>query len=478
MDVPDYRWRYSMIAILRPTTRFVAILCLAVVMLPVHAQDIRTTLFKNTDALVQQAKSARAELLSPKNFAAAQDAYKEAEKHVAAGRADRAEKSLAVADQNLRDALEASKLAEVTFERTLKARAATEVANAAKYEPELWSKAEDQFNDAARRLEGGNVDKAQASAKKASGYYDEAELAAIKTAVVGPARQLIAQAEKDKVDRSAPKTLQSAKDLVAKAEADLDRDRYSTAGPQMSAAEAEYQAKHAMYLANQVTALNKKKISGEDLILEWEKPLRDVAGALGASTDMTQGYAKPGAEALRRAQDVTASNAEMAARISELEVALGGTELVVEETERMQRQLAEVEALFEPGQARVLREGNDLIIRLVGLSFPVGDAVIQTQYFSILTRVQKAIGIFPNSPIVVEGHTDSQGADQPNMVLSQERASAVREYLIANLGLPASRVSAIGYGKTRPIASEETAEGRAQNRRIDVVIKNARARAL
>lgn len=455
---------------------FAAILSIALIALQVQAQDIRTTLFKNTDALLAQANAARAELLSPKNYAAAMDAYKEAEKQVSAGRADRAEKSLSEANADLRKALEASKLAEVTFADTLKARAATEVANAARYEPELWAKAEKQFNDAAKKLEGGNVGSAQKASDKALSFYDEAELAAIKTAIVGQARNLIAQAEDDKVERSAPKTLQNAKDLVAKAEADLDRDRYATAGPQMDAAEAEYQAKHAMYLAGQVNAVNKKKLSGEDLILQWEKPLRDLAGVLGASTDMTEGYAVPAAESLQLAQDLTASNAEMAARINELEVALGGTEMVVEETERLQRQLAEVEALFSPGQARVLREGNDLIIRLIGLSFPVGDAVIQTQYFSILTRVQKAISIFPNSPIVVEGHTDSQGGDQPNMKLSQERASAVREYLIANLGLPASRVSAIGYGKTQPIASNDTVEGRAQNRRIDIVIKNARER--
>lgn len=441
-----------------------------------QAQDIRTTLFKDTDALMQQAKDARAELLSPNNYAAAEKAYKEAEKQVSSGRADRAEKSLSEANKKLSEALEASKLAEVTFADTLKARAATVTADAAKYEPELWEKAEKQFNSAAKTLEGGSVGMSQSSAQKASGLYDDAELAAIKTAIVGQARQLIAQADDDKVGRSAPNTLQVAKDLVSQAEADLDNDRYSTAGPQLAAAEAEYQAKHAMYLAGQVRALDKKDISGEDLILQWEKPLRDVAGALGASTDMTSGYATPGAESLARAQDLTAKNAEMAARINELEVALGGTEVVVEETERMQRQLKEVEALFRPDQANILREGNDMILRLIGLSFPVGDAVIQTQYFGILTQVQKAISIFPDSPIVVEGHTDSSGSDDLNMKLSQDRATAVREYLIANLGLPAARVTAVGYGKNRPIASNETAEGRAQNRRIDVVIKNARAR--
>ena len=73
-----------------------------------QAQDIRTTLFKDTDALMQQAKDARAELLSPNNYAAAEKAYKEAEKQVSSGRADRAEKSLSEANKKLSEALEAS----------------------------------------------------------------------------------------------------------------------------------------------------------------------------------------------------------------------------------------------------------------------------------------------------------------------------------------------------------------------------------
>ena len=75
--------------------------------------------------------------------------------------------------------------------------------------------------------------------------------------------------------------------------------------------------------------------------------------------------------------------------------------------------------------------------------------------------------MFPDSTIVVEGHTDSQGADNTNLGLSQERADSVREYFIANLALPSSRVSAIGYGKTSPIANNDTSEGRAQNPRSD-----------
>jgi OOP family OmpA-OmpF porin len=458
---------------------FVSMMAAAVAVLLMsgaYAQDIRSSLFKDTDALMQQAKDARADLLSPKNYADAQSAYAKAEKEVSNGRADRAGKELTKVDEALTKALTASELAVVTFADSLAARDLAVAANAEKFEPEMWGSAEKQFTDAAKRLEGGNVDSARKSADKATKGYLAAELAAIKTAILGAARALIADADSNKVDRYAGNTLATAKGLVAQATADLDSDRYATAGPQMLAAEAEYEARHSIYLASQLKALKDNKMTGEDLILAWEKPLRDVAGALGTSTDMTEGYAAPGAAALDRANSVTAQNAEMEARITALELELGSSELVVQETERLQSQLKEIEAQFNPNEARVFREGNDLIMRLVGLSFPVGQSVIQTEYYGILRQVQQALAIYPDSMVVIEGHTDSQGSDETNMRLSQERADAVRMYLVANQGLSASRATAVGYGEGRPIAPDGTAEGRAQNRRIDVVIKDARAR--
>jgi outer membrane protein OmpA-like peptidoglycan-associated protein len=70
----------------------------------------------------------------------------------------------------------------------------------------------------------------------------------------------------------------------------------------------------------------------------------------------------------------------------------------------------------------------------------------------------------------VEGHTDSYGSDASNLNLSQERADAVKAYLLANMSMDPSRIEAIGYGESKPIANNETAEGRAKNRRIEIVI--------
>lgn len=89
------------------------------------------------------------------------------------------------------------------------------------------------------------------------------------------------------------------------------------------------------------------------------------------------------------------------------------------------------------------------------------------------TELQKAVAFvkkYPGAKIEVEGHTDSTGTDAYNQKLSERRASAVKDYLIKEAGVDSSRITAVGYGKTRPIADNKTAAGRAKNRRVEILI--------
>ena len=97
--------------------------------------------------------------------------------------------------------------------------------------------------------------------------------------------------------------------------------------------------------------------------------------------------------------------------------------------------------------------------------------IIMPKNYELLSIVQKSIRTFGEPDVVIEGHTGSTGSDEVNEHLSQQRAEAVRQYLVANRTLPYDRIVAVGYGSMRPLASNETAEGRAINRRIDVIVK-------
>ena len=103
--------------------------------------------------------------------------------------------------------------------------------------------------------------------------------------------------------------------------------------------------------------------------------------------------------------------------------------------------------MFSRKEAQVLREANDIIIRLVGLNFAVGRSTIDPKHFQLLTKVQNAIRVFPESALTIEGHTDSYGSDQANLALSEKRAAAVKQYLLANMGLTPSKVGAVGFGE-------------------------------
>ena len=86
-------------------------------------------------------------------------------------------------------------------------------------------------------------------------------------------------------------------------------------------------------------------------------------------------------------------------------------------------------------------------------------------------KVQSAIRTFGEPDVVIEGHMDSTGSDEINEHLSQQHAEAVRQYLVANRTLPYDRIAALGCGSMWHLASNETADGRAINRRIDVIVK-------
>ena len=130
----------------------------------------------------------------------------------------------------------------------------------------------------------------------------------------------------------------------------------------------------------------------------------------------------------------------------------------------------EVQTFFRTSEAEVYKQRNQLVIRLKAMQFPVGTAIISPDNFALLSKVQRAIQTFDRPSVVVEGHTDSTGSDEVNQVLSTQRAEAVSAYLVANKTIQADKIDSRGYGPTRPLASNTTPEGRAINRRIDVVI--------
>ena len=134
----------------------------------------------------------------------------------------------------------------------------------------------------------------------------------------------------------------------------------------------------------------------------------------------------------------------------------------------MSRQEADLRRQTVGTGVEVIRSGADVVLRMpASITFPVGSYAIQPQFQSTLREVAQTLRIENQTLVDVLGHTDASGSDASNQALSVSRAQAVANYLKSR-GVIAARVGVKGYGETAPIASNDTEEGRAMNRRIEI----------
>ncbi len=449
------------------------------------AASVEESLFARVDTAMAQAREDDMPLLAPQAWDKAMQANTRARDYYEHNRSTaQINKYIDETIAAINGAADTVKLGHTTFDTVLTSRNNAISAGADQLAARIYTKAEEQFRKAAVTLEDGRPEKAQTQAVEAVQSYRTAELEAIKGAILRDARHLLAQADEENVEKFAPQTLGHARASLIEADKAIVEDRYDTDRARLLARQAKEQASHALHLAAQIKAVNNGDRTFEEVLLRSEAPVVDIANALSVTPDLTNGVASTAAAtlaAVKQAQhDVAQLKLELDERderIATLEMTLGGVSketvalntLLAEQQER-RSQLVQVEKLFAPNEAEVLRTGNSIVLRLVGLSFDSGAATIKADQVPLLDKVETAVEIFSDAVITVEGHTDSFGGDESNLELSQRRADAVRAYLLANMELAPYRISAMGYGETRPISSNETADGRARNRRIDLVI--------
>jgi len=478
--------------------RFVAALLYAslavVAFTGIEAQPaLRAQLFTEADRALAAARTANAEVLAPAKFTRALELYQAADNDLARGRnIDRIRSGLSSAVAAFKDAAEAAEIASVTLASVLKTRADAVNAHADTFAAEIWNEAGERFDTAARRLESGDIRGARSRADEAEALFRDAELTAIKAQYLSQTRALLAEAEQVRVPRFAPVTYEKARSLLAQAEKELNENRYDTDLPRSLAQQANYEARHAIYLARLIGDLRDQDKTLEEIILRYEAPLEEISAAADKVAQLDQGIEpvvadlvsyieglrEQAAQSERDLADTRTRVAELEDEIRDLDQRLGGVSqervaLVqrLEAEARLREQFSTIETMFDRDEARVSREGNRIVIRLVGLTFASGRDDVDPSYRPLLEKLRRAADVFPRSQIVIEGHTDAYGSDEGNLALSRRRAEAVSNFLSAELGVPALRISAVGYGETQPIANNETAQGRARNRRIDVIIE-------
>ena len=149
-----------------------------------------------------------------------------------------------------------------------------------------------------------------------------------------------------------------------------------------------------------------------------------------------------------------------ASSVTAAELARREAELAVEQANTLRRQLENL-------QLRQTESG--VVVTLGDVLFETGETDLRSEAMESLVEVVDLLQSEPDKQIRIEGHTDSTGNEEANLLISQQRADAVLEALVS-LGVDADRVTSVGMGQDFPIASNDTEDGRAQNRRVDVIL--------
>lgn len=454
---------------------------------------LRATLFEITDQALAAARAAQSEVLAPESFERGAKFYEKAEKTLTdGGNLESIQRNLTAATESFAQSTQSASGTARFFVEPLRARQRAQFAGANRFAEEEWGEAEKSLANAAARFERAGSERSLASAAKRADKaaadiierYSAAELAAIKANYLQQTRNLLAQAEDMRARRVAPIAYARAIELLAEAEAALNEDRYDTDRPRNLARMAEESAYQAVYIADVERRIRDDDYSVEALVIEWENALRAIADLLEVPVQFDTGP-ETAVVTLKRAIDALQSEvadlrqgvSERDQEIATLRQELGGTTANLERVnqvlarqERQRARVAKLQALFTPAEGTVLRQDDAVVLRLIGLAFPSGGARLGPEHEALLAKVRTALGEFPEATIVVEGHTDSFGSDTSNQTLSQTRANAVLQYLAAAGVISPVTSTALGFGESRPVASNETPEGRRRNRRIDILI--------
>ncbi|MFT6895932.1 MAG: outer membrane protein OmpA-like peptidoglycan-associated protein [Paraglaciecola sp.] len=462
-------------------------------------QDIFTQFPEVLEAKTQlaQVQEEKLALYSPQLTLQANAAY---EKAMQLARKGKAESEVAARESIATIAAAKKKTAEAkyAFDEVLVARERARNVNAQNIIPDDYDIAEKALSNAFASLEAGDEAKAKKDINQMRLQFLDLELKALKTNLTSFAKEALAKAKADDIADSAPRTMLAAQDEYKLALNTLEADRTDIPKANIHASKAIWLTQQATSIAQSIKSFENAKFDEEQKLLWYQKQLSRVVAPLETSVEfnlpnkeMVQDLQNKIA-VLVKERNVLSASVEQAKRQNiELEAsskqavsalqkdkdqAVLAAQLALEQEQSHKREIAQkfaaVQSMFTPDEATVYRQLDNVLIRAQGFAFKSGSSEIESTNFVLLNKIIDAIKRFPNSNIVVSGHTDSIGGDDLNLQLSQRRAQTVANFITQVGQVAPQRVEHLGYGKEKPVATNETDKGRAANRRVEILIVN------
>ncbi len=315
------------------------------------------------------------------------------------------------------------------------------IAAADKYAPATETKAEQQLKSAEDAYRNKADKKAViAAARDAVNTAEEARIMAVKRKAEEDAQARIAAEKKAAEEREAKARADAADELRRRQEAEEARQQAEAAR-----ADAERMKQEAQQAAEEAAR---------------QKQEAEAARAAAQAAEQQALEQKRAAEAAQQA-------------------ALQQKQAAEAEAEKARQAAAQAEAEKAQLRSQLLNQLNSilqtrdsargLIVNMSDVLFDTGSATLQPAAREKLAKISGILLAHPGLTLQIEGHTDSVGSDEFNQQLSERRADSVRDFLAAQ-GVPASGITARGFGKTQPVASNDTPEGRQRNRRVELVV--------
>src|SRR6266568_4271516 len=308
------------------------------------------------------------------------------------------------------------------------------IALADKYAPSMVAKAEQQL----RALEEAYSQRrdrksVEASAREVVGTAEEARVMAVKQKAEDDAQARVAAEKRAAEERALRARADAESEGRRRQEADQARQQAEAAQADAERMKQQADKARAAALAQQQAAQ-----------AEAEQASKDRAAAQADAAQASRDRAAAQADAEKARQAAAQAEAEKGQLRAQL--------------------LAQLNSILQTRDS-----ARGLIVNMSDVLFDTGSYTLKPGAREKLAKISGIVLAHPGLMLQIEGHTDSVGGDEFNQQLSERRASSVREFL-AEQGVSPSSITARGFGKTQPVASNETAEGRQRNRRVELVV--------
>lgn len=324
---------------------------------------------------------------------------------------------------------------------------------------------EKKLREACVLFERGKINEAKDRRPALLDNYRKLEIRALKEGTLGLAKAAFEQAKYIDADDYAPKTFQLARKELNLAISTLKIDPTKIDKANEHAKIASSLAKKACQIADLARIFERREYSHEDILLWYWQQLTEISEPFENELNFEQ----PNRTLISSLHDKISS-------LVDSQHIAQNIRKDYEEKERRDRiaiqRFEHVQSLFNSKEAEVYRKGDNVLISARGFYFPSGGAEIIAQNFELLNKIISAIRQFPGSRLEISGHTDAIGDEDMNLPLSRKRAENIAKFLVEVGNIESDKITTRGYGESRPVASNETAEGRAKNRRIEMMIIN------